>query len=154
MRINIRGNDISPEKIAAALATCEKDYNLKITSATIYVRFENSSGQTVEPLQDGEEFSRDFWFQKKKAPYIPQPGTTKKPDSPVSPSEGITSGEMIRMCQQAAHRVLASPEMKVLMEIEKTTPISKNTFSQALLQAMQRDGGKFNIYTLRQLLVK
>ena len=111
MRINIKGNDVSPEKIAAALTTCEKDYNLKITGATIYVRFENDSGQTVEPLQNGEEFSRDFWFQKKKAPYIPPPGTAKKPVAPVPPAEAITSGEMIQMCQQAARRVLSSPEI-------------------------------------------
>lgn len=44
MRINIKGNDVTPEKIAGALAICEKDYGLKVKGATIYVRFERDDG--------------------------------------------------------------------------------------------------------------
>lgn len=30
MRINIKGNDVTPEKIADALATCEREYGRRI----------------------------------------------------------------------------------------------------------------------------
>ena len=94
MRINIKGNNVSPEKIAAALATCERDYNLKITGASIYVRFENSSGQHVDPLRDGQEFTRDFWFQKRTVPE-PVPAAPPAQSEPAKQIEPITAREML-----------------------------------------------------------
>lgn len=99
MRINIKGNDVTPEKVAATLVICECDYNLKITGATIYVRFENEYGQAAEPLQNGKEFSRDFWFQKKTLPTLPRSEVVQTPTDPEPPADVIASGEMIRMCQ-------------------------------------------------------
>lgn len=153
MRINIKGNDIAPEKIAAALAACERDYNLKISGATIYVRFENGSGQAVEPLQDGEEFSRTFWFQKRKTSPASQLNPVPTSVNPVIPADAISVGEMIHLCQGAAHRMLSNNEMKVLIEIEKFTPVSKYDFKEALQQTIQHNN-RFSIQTLRRILVK
>lgn len=148
MRINIKGNDITPEKIAAALATCERDYNLKIAGATVYVRFENSNGQTVDPLQDGEEFSRDFWFRKSKAPVLKQ--SQQAPRDPEPPVDPIQSKEMIELCQKAAHRALSSPEMKALIEMAKGT-VSRSAFQKALKLAIDRTG-RFSIAVLEQTM--
>ena len=105
MRINIKGNDITPEKIASALDSCERKYGLKIKGATIYVRFENANGQTVEPLKDGEEFSRTFMFwrskeendllQQYKQP--PKQGELETID-PISPKEMIEITLRINLC--------------------------------------------------------
>lgn len=142
MRINIKGNDISPEKIAAALARCEKEYNLKIAGATIYVRFENSSGQIVEPLQDGEEFSRDFWFQKRSAPV---------PSQPAEPVEQITVQEMVDCCQKAASRMLSSPEITRLIELERRVKVDRKIFCECLNQVVQRSR-YFKVYALVKLV--
>lgn len=136
MRINVKGNDISPEKIAAALAACERDYNLKITGATIYVRFENSSGQHVDPLQDGQEFSRDFWFQKRPDP-APAPAAPPAQSEPAKPVDLISAREMMELCQKAANRILSSPEMKRLIELEKTVKVDREIFRKCLDETMQ-----------------
>ena len=135
MRINIKGNDVSPEKIAAALATCERDYNLKVTGATIYVRFENSSGQHVDPLRDGQEFSRDFWFQKPVPP--PEPAAAPVPTRPAEPVEKITVREMVDLCQKAASRILSSPEIRRLIELERMVKVDREIFQRCMDQMME-----------------
>lgn len=151
MRINIKGNDVTPEKIAAALATCERDYNLKVTGATIYVRFENASGQQVDPLQNGEEFSRDFNFWKPrpvkmpKAPSVPQPQPRPEPVDPIS------AREMIELCEKEAKRVLSGVEMKYLVDIEKNLKVDRTMFRECLARTVLNTG-KLSMPYLRSMV--
>lgn len=149
MRINIKGNDVSPENIAAALATCERDYNLKVIGATIYVRFENGSGQHVDPLRDGQEFSRDFWFQKPVPP--PEPAAAPVPVRPAEPVETTTVREMVDLCQKAASRILSSPEIRRLIELERMVKVDREIFQKCLDQVMERSR-YFSVYDLVKLV--
>lgn len=147
MKISIKGDDVTPEKIAAALAACERDHGLKIKGATIYVRFEDHLGRTVEPLQDGHEITREFNFRKPRPVKVPQPAQQPRTE-PVDP---ISAREMMELCQKAAHRALSSPEMKSLIEIEKTIKPNRPEFIQALKQSVSQ-AGRFSIQMLEQLL--
>lgn len=156
MRINIKGNDITPEKIAGALAACEQDYGLKIKGATIYVRFErdDGSGQTVEPLQDGHEISRDFNFWRPKEPVrkgpkiVPAPMSNQVP--PAVPEDLISVRDMIAMCEKKAMRCMSGPEMETLVLYERQK-MSRPMFEKALEQMMER-AGRFNIHTLDRII--
>ena len=149
MRINIKGNDITPDKIAAALAACERDYGLRIKGATIYVRFENAAGQTVDPLQDGEEFSRDFVFQRREVPNWKS--APKEPEPPSEPALQIR--EIYAMCERSARRMLSGVEMQALAELAKTMPIGRSRMEQALGAVMQRRG-RFDVNALVSVLRK
>lgn len=148
MKISIKGDDVTPEKIAAALAACERDHGLKIKGATIYVRFEDHLGRTVEPLQDGHEITREFTFRKTRpAVKVPQQAQQPRPE-PVDP---ISVREMMDLCQKQAHRILSSPEMKTLVTIEKAVKPNRQDFIQALQQSL-RKSGYFSIQHLEQIL--
>lgn len=147
MKVSIKGDDVTPEKIAAALSACERDHGLKIKGATIYVRFEDHLGRTVEPLQDGHEISREFTFRKPRPVKMPQPAQQFRPE-PVDP---ISAREMMELCQKEAHRALSSPEMKSLITIEKTVKPNRREFIQALQQSVS-NAGRFSIQMLEQLM--
>lgn len=156
MRINIKGNDITPEKIAGALAACQRDYGLKIKGATIYVRFErdDGSGKTVEPLQDGQEISRDFSFWRPKEPVRkgPKPITAPMSDqvSPAVPEDLISARDMIELCQRKAMRCMSGREMETLVSYERQN-MSRPMFEKALEQMMER-AGRFNFHTLDRII--
>lgn len=152
MKINIRGNDITPDKIASALASCEQQHGLKIKGATIYVRFENEMGQTVEPLKNGEEFSRDFafWKPKQKNCPLPKQEPPSVAEEPI-PIEAISSREMIEICMEKAHRSLSKSEMTILMDLANTKKVSRNTFVVCVEQTMS-NGGRFNASHLKSLI--
>lgn len=147
MKINIKGNAVTPDRIAEALKTCEKDYNLKVKNATIYVRFENDYGQTVEPLQDGSEVVRDFLFRKVKEVEIPQPAP-----EPPEPAEPIPAREMIELCSKEARRTLASNEMSILIRLAEETKVDKDIFKSCLKITMVNTG-KFNVLYLYHLVI-
>lgn len=136
MKINIKGNAVTPDRIAEALKTCEKDYNLKIKNATLYVRFENDYGQTVEPLQDGSEMVRDFIFRKVKEVEIPQPAPAPEPPEPADP---IPAKDMIELCSRRIGRMLSSTEMRILILLAEDTKVDKTVFSRCLEETMLRN---------------
>jgi len=150
MRINIKGNDVTPEKIAEALASCEREYGLRIRGATIYVRWENEMGQNVKPLMNGEEFSRSFafWKQKEKVtrPTPPTPETHAKTSAPISVKD------MIELCKGKARRSLSDGEMKTLIELAKTTGVDHETFQRCLELTVAKTG-RFNVVYLNSLVI-
>ena len=148
MKVSIKGDDVTPEKIAAALAACERDHGLKIKGATIYVRFEDHLGRTVEPLKDGHEITRVFTFRKPRPVQMP---AAHKPQMPPEPVDPISAREMMDACQQQARRMLSSPEMKALIELEKTAKPGRKEFIQALHQSVSR-AGYFSIQILESIL--
>ena len=148
MKVNIKGNNVTPEKIAAALEACERDHGLKIKGATIYVRFEDHLGRTVEPLQDGHEITREFTFRKPQPVKMPEAPEPQMPPKPVDP---ITAKEMMEICQRAAHRVLSAPEMKSLILLEQEK-VEREVFQDALRKTMDSTG-RFNIHTLERNVV-
>ena len=150
MRINIRGDDITPEKIAEALHRCGKDHgDLSMAGLTIYVSYRDSWGRTVEPLVDGAEITRDFVFRK---PQIPQPSPEKQKKTPV-PTNPITARDMMQLSSQAAHRALSSPEMQVLITLEKTAMPDREIFMQALSASMKK-AGRFSIRDLEMMVIQ
>ena len=150
MKISFKGDDITPEKIAAALAACERDHGLKIKGATIYVRFEDHLGRTVEPLQDGHEITREFIFWKPRPVKVPQQPVEQHRPEPVDP---ISAREMMDLCQKQAHRVLSSPEMKSLIAIEKTIKPNREDFIRALEVTVQNKR-YFSAQYLEQIISK
>lgn len=56
MKITVKGDAVSPERIAEAMCSLENEYGLKIRDLTMYVRFIDGRGRVVDPkLPDGEE---------------------------------------------------------------------------------------------------
>lgn len=143
MKVSIRGDNVTPENIAAALAACERDHGLKIKGATVYVRFEDNLGRTVEPLQDGHEITREFTFRKPRPVEMP---TVPEPQIPPEPVDPISAKEMLEICQRAAQRVLSAPEMTSLILMEKEK-VERHVFQGALRKTMD-NSGRFNIHTL------
>lgn len=150
MRININGNDVTPNKIADALSTCEREYNLRIKGATIYVRYENDVGQTVEPLMNGEEFSRSFSFWKPKNSKSHSPQSNLHPQ--IKTASAISSKEMIELCKNRVRRNLSNGEMTFLINLANTMNIDQEVFQQCLELSLTKNGF-FNITSLNSLLV-
>lgn len=147
MRINIRGNDVTPEKIAAALSSCERKYGLKIKGATVYVRFENAMGQTVEPLKDGEEFSRDFAFWKPKEKKT-VPATPEQPllEGQEGILDSISAKEMIEICKNVVPRSLSNAEMTVLIELANAMKVDRKIFEECVDRTMINNGYFSTVY--------
>lgn len=133
MRINIKGNAVTPDAVAAALQTCEKEYGLKIKSATLYVRFEDDLGQTVEPTQDGAEFVQDFVFTRTK-----EASTQPVPKLPTE-SKSIRLNDAIALCEQAACRSLAKSEVQRIAELTALS-ITQTVFEKCINKTISNIG--------------
>lgn len=149
MRINIKGDAVTPEKIAEALKICERDHKLKIKDAVIFVRWEDPLGRTVEPLQDGHEVSRDFYFRVPKQALIIQALAQERPE----PKDPISAKEMMKLVQKAAHRLLSAPEMSAIIAWEKEFKPDKNSFIRALDFSLKQVG-RLDIKHLAQTISK
>ena len=149
MKITIKGDGVTPERIAEALRKCEQDHGLKIKGATIYLRMEDHLGRMVEPLRDGYEISRDFTFRKPRQINMPQ----SSQEFSGNPPDPITARDMMELCQKQARRTLSAPEMTTLITIEKTIKPERNEFVQALRQSVAQVG-RFSINHLEQLISK
>lgn len=140
MKITINGNDITPERIAGALRSCERD-GLKMAGYTIYVRYKNHQNQIIEPLdENGQECTRTFSFWKKKEVAMPNPS--------IDP---ISKDEMINLCKNRARRFLSAPEITVLIEASKSMKIDKKCFCECLDYTMNKFGS-FNISYLLSVI--
>ena len=132
MKITIRGDDITPEKVAYALRQCEKDHGLKISGLTIYARMTDSLGRCCDPLsEDGREISREFAFRKPREAQNRKPPSSPAQPDPVDP---ISAREMMAACAKVAHRALSSPEMKTLQTIEQLSKPNKPTSNPSSLK--------------------
>lgn len=154
MKVVVRGDDITPERIAEVIHRCQRDHfdsrDLTVTGVVLYLRTEDRLGRTVEVLQeDGREITREFTFRKPRAVKEPQPTPLPRPD-PVDP---ISTREMMQICSQAAHRALSAPEMATLQTIEKTLKPNRQDFVRALNQSLQQ-AGRFNVQLLEQLVAQ
>lgn len=149
MKVIIKGNNVTPEKFAEAIQTCERDHGLKVKKAVVFLEFEDHLGRSVQPLQDGHEITRNFYFQKPGEIKIPQPTQQEKTD-PVDP---ISAREMIDLCAKAAHRMLSSNEMKILIALEKVQKPERQIFKNALRLSMQ-EGRSFSAHYLEQLVLQ
>lgn len=153
MKITIKGNDVTPEKIAEALASCERDHELKIKGATIFLRLEDTIGRCCEPLSadGGHEISREFTFNKLRPIKMPQP--MQQPQPRLEPVDPIPAREMFELCSKAAHRMLSSNEMKVLITLEKAQKPERQAFQNALNLSMQQNRS-FSVQYLEQLILQ
>ena len=150
MKVTIKGNDITPEKVAEALRICEKDHG-HISGMTIYIRYRDSLGRQIEPLNqsDGQEISREFSFWKPR-----QTKAQKQSQTPLrEPANPISVKEMVALCQKQARRVLSSPEMQALIILEKTYKPDREEFIQALTSSVQKNG-YFNVKHLERTLMR
>lgn len=150
MKVVVRGDDITPERIAEVIHRCQRDHfdsrDLTVTGVVLYLRTEDRLGRTVEVLQeDGREITREFTFRKPRVVKEPQPTPLPRPD-PVDP---ISTREMMQICSQVAHRALSSPEMKSLQVIEQISRPNRRDFILALNQSMQQ-AGRFSIQALEK----
>ena len=153
MKIVIKGNDITPEKIAEALSTCERDHGLKISGLTIYARMTDTIGRCCEPLSTdgGHEISREFTFNKPRPVKMPQ--LPQQPQPRLEPVDPIPAREMFELCSKAAHRMLSSNEMKVLITLEKAQKPERQAFQNALNLSMQQNRS-FSVQYLEQLVLQ
>ena len=114
----------------------------------------DGSGQTVEPLQDGHELTRDFSFWRSKEPVRKDPKNIPAPMSdqvsPVDPEDLISVRDMIALCERRARRILSGHEMTALVAL-KQQKMSRPMFEKALDQSMER-AGRFNIHTLGRII--
>lgn len=152
MQISIKGNGITPERIAEAIRICERDHKngRMLASVTVTLHFIDDLGRAVEPLrEDGCEIIRNFYFQEKRT----HP-TAKQPAVPApEPVDPISATDMIELAQKQAHRLLSNKEMKILIELEKTIRPERQAFVQVLSASIQKSGW-FDVHQLEKILVQ
>ena len=73
MKINIRGNGVTPEQVAEILRTCEEKYGLKTKNVTLYVRYTDENGEDVEPTLSHGALTEDFTFSRSAIKREPAP---------------------------------------------------------------------------------
>lgn len=70
MKVTVKGNNpVTSEQVKTVIDTLNNDYEelgLKVKNMTLYVRFQNEFGETVEPRENGFEIERCFTFTKVK----------------------------------------------------------------------------------------
>ena len=112
---------------------------------------EDSIGRCCEPLSaDGyHEIFREFTFNKPRPIKIPEPVQHPK----LEPVDPISTREMFDICAKAAHRMLSSNEMKILISLSKVPKPERNLFEKSLDLSMQQCG-RFNVQHLEQLILQ
>ena len=67
MRVDIKSNNpITSEQVKSVIDKLNEDYSklgIVVKNLTMYVRFQDETGQTVEPLEDGHEIKRVHTFK-------------------------------------------------------------------------------------------
>lgn len=151
MKINIRGNAVTPERIADALKECEKAYGLKVKSATLYVRFENEHGQIVDPLEDGYEIQREFVYRRAKEIKTPEQPADPAPEPMEPMGDPMPARDMISLWQKRVGRCLAASEMATLVRLAEETKMDEAMFTRFLDMTYAR-GLKYPMHYFEKLV--
>ena len=68
MKVNVRGNNpITSDQFKEVIDELNKEYGkqgLVVKNATLYVRFQDETDETVEPLYKGMEIEKTFTYKK------------------------------------------------------------------------------------------
>ena len=67
MKVTIRGNNpVTSEQVKTVIDELNENYSemgLKVKKMTIYVRFQDETGRTVEPQSNGMDIEHTFTFK-------------------------------------------------------------------------------------------
>ena len=67
MKVQLRGNDNPSENFKKVIDILNNDYaslGVKVKNATLYIRFEDENGNTVDIQENGLDIEREFNFSK------------------------------------------------------------------------------------------
>jgi hypothetical protein len=67
MRVDIKSNNpVTSEQVKKVIDKLNEDYahlGIVVKNLTMYIRFQDETGKTVEPLEDGQEIKRIHTFK-------------------------------------------------------------------------------------------
>lgn len=148
MRINIKGNAVTTDSIAEALKCCEKEYGIKVKNATLYVRFQNENGESIEPTEDDHEIVKEYVFDNEKAPFYKQMVREIAREC----GEPISAKEMGNIIEEKFDISLNASDVGILFNIVEKTQIDRKQFLMAL-DFVECKISKFNIRYLEKYIL-